>query len=1731
MNWIKNKKGISLPEVLIAIGVFVLIAGGVILLVTDAYDLSRFSRERNKAQTIAEEGMEATESISKRAWNELVYGNHGLDDTAGYWRFSGVDDVVAVSGDRDYTRIINVGEVYRDLNGQIVETGGNLDLATKKVTVTVSWLYDSGRPNEIVLEKYLTIWDSDAWIEDTDMEFSDGENLNTVISSSVSDNGHVQLKGFMYDYIESAVGLWHLDQGDGTVAYDRSGKGNNGNITGATWADPGKYDAALDFNGPGSYVQVPDNPSLNPSKAITVEAWVNFDVLEDFWLVEKHTSTPDDYTRGYVLRADVPSNAIIWQVGNGSEYSNVQTADNTISTGQWYHIAATYDGAKAKVYVDGQLQGEEDFEGDIDYTNVGDLFIGSSSQNTLNLDGKMDEVAVYNRVLTSSEILDHFESGILENRLRMHFDEGTGENAEDSSAYNNAGLLRNYTTGLTMEAGEVSTDSSWTTVNLTNTYTDPVVVAQVYENNSTNSPFSVRVRNVTANSFEVKLDYPPDSYVPTSYVAEDIYYMVIEEGSWTMPDGTQIEGHKFDTDVVASANNGWDGPHQVQQSYSHSYTGAPVVLTQVMTNNDADWITSWSSDHGNRNGTPTNNSIQIALNGAEVTDSHGSETIGWVAVQTNKLGEIDGVDYETQLTGRITEGHDNGCYDYSFGNTYADPPIVLANQLAMDGNDGSWAVICKNNTTELGVHIEEDQTNDEERFHDAEDVGFIAFSGPFSLDNYFQAWQAGKFGNALHFDGIDDFVYILDPSFSGLKMDVGEMTTDANWTTVNLDYDFDNPVIFTQMYNQHNNNSPASLRVRNVTTNSFEVKLDYPPDNSPPGSNHWDHVYYMALEEGFYTLGDGTKLEAHKFDTDVVASAGNGWGASQQVQQAYENTYAEAPVVATQVQTDNDSDWITSWTSEYTHEENQPNTSSIQVGLNGAEVTDTHGSETVGWMAMENNKTGTIETVNYETQITPQNVMGYDSGCTTYAFNNSYSSPPVVIGQQLGMNEIDGSWSTVCSPLSSTHVGYYLSEDQNNDGERAHVGERVGFAAFSDPFEVSGVSGKSHIALKDRGSVSAWIYREGDSGDWENILGKYQNFGTDWDYGLAIDPSDKIEFIVTPDGDWNNRVSVASDHSIETGKWYYVTGVFDGSNIKIFVNGVKDAADVVFQNNINVTSKPIQASDEIYTFEGLMDELQIYNRGLIDEQVYGLFKRNIDLVGDWHFNNSTDDSSGWNNNGSLIGGLGYSSSGKYKEALALDGVDDYMNVPNDYSLNLVDTGSVELWFKTTADWTSSPTDQYLIGKEGNNGFGAYLASASGEEGKLKFFLRDGAGQAYTVTSDNRLSDTQWHHFVGIYGDKGMKIYIDGNLQTGSETYNGNWTDNVSALKIGNDFEGQIDEVKLWSNIMSAEEVLNSYSNNLAGWWRLADNINSTTLDNSPYGNNGALQPAANAPTWRRGKLGSGLYFDGSDDRVRITNDENLNPREEISLEAWINFSGNGGLQNILTNGSSNRALRVGGADYDSPNVVIFQLNVDGTDHTLTSGEISAWGDWHHVAGTYDGSNIRLYVDGFEVASEEAEGEVADGTGDTFIGSENDSGFFYEGLIDEARVYSTGLTSSEVVNNYLLGLYAAYPAQGVYTSNKYDTGGTSAFNIINWMTNESESHDLRAQMKASYDELGLDGAVWYGAAGADTYFNDPEEATISTDLNGNRWMQYRATFDSDGSSTPEMYLMNINYTLQ
>ncbi len=139
-------------EVLVALGIFAVVALGMGSFLLDAFSSERTAAQRVQALGLVDEGLEAARAIRNYDWRLLTNGSHGIADTTGVWGFSGSENTFSQFFD-EFTRTVIVEAVQRNGAGDIVSSGGTEDRHTKRVRARVTWGTKS-----VESATYLTNW-------------------------------------------------------------------------------------------------------------------------------------------------------------------------------------------------------------------------------------------------------------------------------------------------------------------------------------------------------------------------------------------------------------------------------------------------------------------------------------------------------------------------------------------------------------------------------------------------------------------------------------------------------------------------------------------------------------------------------------------------------------------------------------------------------------------------------------------------------------------------------------------------------------------------------------------------------------------------------------------------------------------------------------------------------------------------------------------------------------------------------------------------------------------------------------------------------------------------------------------------------------------------------------------------------------------------------------------------------------------------------------------------------------------------------------------------------------------------------------------------------------------------------------------------------------------------------------------------------------------------------------
>ena len=201
------------------------------------------------------------------------------------------------------------------------------------------------------------------------------------------------------------VAHWKLDETSGTSAADATGNGQTGTLThmsGSQWTT-GTVDGALDFDGVDDHVEIANDATLQLTSGLTIAAWIKGDA----WgasssvnpILRKGTTTPVNYQ---LAIADQKVSLMLDDVDGGGGIRG----DTSLNTGQWYHVAATWDGVDVRIYVDGVLDNDPpDARSGTLGTDTRSLYIGGRSGGDDYFDGCLDGVRLYAEALSATDIL------------------------------------------------------------------------------------------------------------------------------------------------------------------------------------------------------------------------------------------------------------------------------------------------------------------------------------------------------------------------------------------------------------------------------------------------------------------------------------------------------------------------------------------------------------------------------------------------------------------------------------------------------------------------------------------------------------------------------------------------------------------------------------------------------------------------------------------------------------------------------------------------------------------------------------------------------------------------------------------------------------------------------------------------------------------------------------------------------------------------------------------------------------------------------------------------------------------------------------------------------------------------------------------------------------------------------------------------------------------------------
>ncbi len=431
-------------------------------------------------------------------------------------------------------------------------------------------------------------------------------------------------------------------------------------------------------------------------------------------------------------------------------------------------------------------------------------------------------------------------------------------------------------------------------------------------------------------------------------------------------------------------------------------------------------------------------------------------------------------------------------------------------------------------------------------------------------------------------------------------------------------------------------------------------------------------------------------------------------------------------------------------------------------------------------------------------------------------------------------------------------------------------------------------------------------------------------------------------------------------------------------------------------------------------------------------------------MGRWDFEETSgstaNDLSGSNVTGTANGT--FIERGKVGRARNFNGTTDYIALTNTSSINSTGNKTVEAWIKTKG------TNGMILGaydvNSPFNGYGFGVRGADigwncgvGSNGSLSFI----DSSLTWVCSTATVNDGAWHHVAAVNTGSAVRFYVDGKLSNSvtisftPASYTGVKTIGAQAGGGNQWFNGNIDNLRVFNYARTPAQIAWDYNRGApAGYWKMDECQGTRIYDSS--GNNlhgtwsgtgGGTQTvagtcASGSGAWGNGatgKFNSSLNFDGADDYVDIGTDAKLRPTTSLAVSAWVKRTGalanNAGIVSVGKNTSNVGGYVLLGT---TSNTLRFYLDTNGSGSWVFAETNSALtlNQWYHIVGLWDGSTVKIYVNGVLQTTTGSASSIAYNSGkNDFIGlyGHTPNEKYFTGQLDDVRIYNYALTKQQI----------------------------------------------------------------------------------------------------------------------
>jgi hypothetical protein len=515
---------------------------------------------------------------------------------------------------------------------------------------------------------------------------------------------------------------------------------------------------------------------------------------------------------------------------------------------------------------------------------------------------------------------------------------------------------------------------------------------------------------------------------------------------------------------------------------------------------------------------------------------------------------------------------------------------------------------------------------------------------------------------------------------------------------------------------------------------------------------------------------------------------------------------------------------------------------------------------------------------------------------------------------------------------------------------------------------------------------------------------------------------------------------IASTTSVNDSKWHHVVGVYTGSQLRIYIDGVLNNSVGTFGfTSTNNFAVEIGRNAEIAgrEFDGAIYDVRVYNRALTATDVSTLYTLG-GPVGHWKLADTSGttavDSSLFVTNGTLTGAASWSMRCGGTGVFDFNGLNQYFTVANASHLQPTDTLSITAWIRGDS-WGSADVVDAILRKGDNNPNNYQLAIANG---RLAFSLQD--NDPASIQGATLLNAGQWYHVAATWDGSTARLYLNGQLDNTPVSRSGSIPSDTRPVYIGGRpatdfFDGMMYDVRMYSRALSAVEV--SRIAGFSGHWRFAEGIGTTAADSSGAATSATLSGGA---TWITDCAGNYAMQTSGTGGIAQTASA-FTPPSVGTVAFWMQSPGPVATRGRICGISENWEIR------QEPNGKIgFDLGASpfvGNEPFSTTTALNAAGRWYHVAAVFSDvdNSFAVYVDGELQTSGISPVDLVPQTpGVLSFGTRTGNSEYWQGALRGFRVYNRRLCPGEIAELYgLMGHWKMDESSGVAATDSTGLG--------------------------------------------------------------------------------------------